>query len=389
MLLMQLCLIGPFVAVALWSSKASTAIWCGGILTLVSFGFTAPFGVISGLGLCVAGSVAAIFFAASRRIRIGVIAIGTALAVSPMFYSAGKRAMDASRLRSDYAYVSLQDRMTAIADPVLIVGQSETQSFDDHQSPSRRGRVYAIQAVHRSAVYHFLDAPEFGVVRMSYPRLWELKEPDGAPIKIPLKSEYHLVSTTLDSHTDLESPGSSKPTLLTPAISKEMDGGHRQFSRWFLSPDRFGDVKDVAQVSGFLPHAITDKTLPFASGRQQEQLDRPFNPRQTDQESDDQSRLTLKKLQMVGLLYHDTPVVYDLETLPELLTADTAPTRPLDSFESRALEVLVAGDPVHIENVPGGVRMLGALRNAESCTECHDGPTNQLLGAFSYELALK
>ncbi len=47
------------------------------------------------------------------------------------------------------------------------------------------------------------------------------------------------------------------------------------------------------------PHAITDKTLRYAPGSQQEELDRPFNPRRTEKESDDQPQLTLKKLQIV------------------------------------------------------------------------------------------
>jgi hypothetical protein len=386
MLLMQMCLIGPFVIVALWARNAGTAVWCGGVLALVSFPFLAPFAIFTGLGLLVVGVIAAIF-TSSHRARVAVITVGMGLVWSPMLYSAWDRAVTASSLQSQYAYVSLQDRVTPVAPPVLLPEASESMQLQDRRRPSYRGRVYAIQAVHRTAVYHFLNSPDFGVGRMRYPGLRQLEEPDGAPIRIPLQSEYHLVSAPLQSQVDPATSQSFAAKPITGSDAEEISRGHKHYSSWFLSPDRFGDVKDVSQVAGFLPHAITEEDWPYPTGSSQVELDRPFHSDGSD--SDQRERLTLRKLQMVGLLYHETPVVYDLETLPELLSADTAPTRSLDSFESRAIEILKGGTSVHIENVPGGVRMLGALRNAESCTDCHDGPTNQLLGAFSYELALK
>lgn len=62
------------------------------------------------------------------------------------------------------------------------------------------------------------------------------------------------------------------------------------------------------------------------------------------------------------------------------------PTRSLNDFESTALEKLSTEEVVVIEEHEGKTLMLGSVRAAESCLQCHSGPRGRLLGAFSYEL---
>ena len=78
--------------------------------------------------------------------------------------------------------------------------------------------------------------------------------------------------------------------------------------------------------------------------------------------------------------------MYLSENLPNLKELATAETRPLDQFETEALEDLQAGEDLIVRGDNGQVRMLGSLRAAVQCLECHQVPRGTLLGAFTYHL---
>jgi len=60
-------------------------------------------------------------------------------------------------------------------------------------------------------------------------------------------------------------------------------------------------------------------------------------------------------------------------------------TRPLDVFETAGVAELSDGKDLFIRTRGNVIRMLGALRATETCTECHtDRKKGDLLGAFSY-----
>lgn len=86
----------------------------------------------------------------------------------------------------------------------------------------------------------------------------------------------------------------------------------------------------------------------------------------------------------MSLLRHDKPEVYISEHLPQMDRLHGQPTRPLDSFEQYALEVLVQGEDIFITKCDEGARMLGAVRSTKHCIACHGGERGELLGAFSY-----
>jgi hypothetical protein len=44
------------------------------------------------------------------------------------------------------------------------------------------------------------------------------------------------------------------------------------------------------------------------------------------------------------------------------------------------------GEQLVVDEQPGEVRMLGAVRAAKQCLDCHEVPRGELLGAFSYRL---
>jgi hypothetical protein len=77
-----------------------------------------------------------------------------------------------------------------------------------------------------------------------------------------------------------------------------------------------------------------------------------------------------------------------LDHLPRMdrLSSDDAPTRPLDAFETDALAKLWKDEDVVVKNDGDDYRMLGSLRAAKQCLDCHSVQRGELLGAFSYSL---
>jgi hypothetical protein len=120
-------------------------------------------------------------------------------------------------------------------------------------------------------------------------------------------------------------------------------------------------------VAGFMPHAFHIPPL--------DRLERPIS-------------WTLDRLELVSLLKFDTPRVYVLDHLPRMdqLSGENSPTRPLDKFETAALERLRTKEDVVVEHTGDQYRMLGSLRAAKQCLDCHSVERGELLGAFSYVL---
>jgi len=95
------------------------------------------------------------------------------------------------------------------------------------------------------------------------------------------------------------------------------------------------------------------------------------------------------ELQLVSLLMHDRPVVYDKHlVIDNNRTGEAAATRALDQFEAESLENLQSG----AERVMAWndeldcLHVLGAIRAKETCLKCHEVTSGHLLGAFSYRI---
>ena len=92
---------------------------------------------------------------------------------------------------------------------------------------------------------------------------------------------------------------------------------------------------------------------------------------------------TIDRVELVSLLMHDEPAVYVSDHLPEMARLQGVPTRPLDEFEVSGLANLRQGENLY-ESSAHPTRLMGSLRNAKQCVECHGGCRGDLLGAFSY-----
>ena len=90
------------------------------------------------------------------------------------------------------------------------------------------------------------------------------------------------------------------------------------------------------------------------------------------------------RIELVGLLLHQAPVVYRSTNLPRMSELKSVPTRSLDAFEMQALEELKKGEDLFVRGLDDKARMVGAIRATKQCLDCHEGQRGDLLGAFSY-----
>ncbi len=135
----------------------------------------------------------------------------------------------------------------------------------------------------------------------------------------------------------------------------------------FLDPNGFGAEIEPERIAGFVEHAMH------------------FSPRDG---LEDRDAWTMERLELVSLLKFDEPRVYVLDHLPRMdqLSGDDVPTRVLDEFEEESLEKLRSDEDLVVREQDGVHRMLGSLRAAKQCLECHSVERGELLGAFSYVL---
>lgn len=95
----------------------------------------------------------------------------------------------------------------------------------------------------------------------------------------------------------------------------------------------------------------------------------------------------IKSLDLVGLVMHESPVVYISDKLPDMKNLKTRPTRDLDVFESEGLEELMDGKHLYVRSKGETIRVLGPINAGQACLTCHsDAKEGNMLGAFSYTL---
>lgn len=86
------------------------------------------------------------------------------------------------------------------------------------------------------------------------------------------------------------------------------------------------------------------------------------------------------------MLRHETPVTYVSDNLPSMNELKDSPIRPLNAFEKASIESLRREKNVEIREDLNRIYMVGSIRAAKDCLDCHSVRRGELLGAFSYEL---
>ena len=126
-------------------------------------------------------------------------------------------------------------------------------------------------------------------------------------------------------------------------------------------------IRNLDQVAGFKPHRFSH----------------PVPKMRSQTES---AYWQVVRLELISLLKHENPVAYQSTFLPRMDELQSVPVRPLEDFEQQALTKLRTDEDVVIIETGDRIQMVGSLRAAQSCLECHRVQHGELLGAFTYEL---
>jgi hypothetical protein len=292
-------------------------------------------------------------WSAASFLRYMIYAAAPCYAVS-LFFAVGQ-ATKRSELVERNAFESMEDRVPAPrkSDQIALstatkkhLGDLETRLAGE----TNNMRVLMLKRLHESSIATFINSPGFGAVRRIEPnemtlRIWnrdELPIPQPGPIfSLPL-SEKDVGEPTKDIDT-------------VPLREMHLNGIVD-----FVNPQGFGWIESRQKVAGFRPHQFS--AVPHTQ------------------------RLKVRTVELVGILMHDSPVVYISDKLPSMQAARNAPTRSLSPFEAVGLEKLQKGEDLFVSETVEGVHLLGALRSVEQCIKCHGGERGDLLGAFSYNL---
>ncbi|MEZ6094206.1 MAG: hypothetical protein R3C03_08190 [Pirellulaceae bacterium] len=297
----------------------------------------------------------------------------------------------AQELRKRFPFVSLNERLQPMNQPKRVQRLREFQPLktnDSETSTEEDGGVLnayafgslrrrALAELHSEQVVRFVNQDGFGLDRMIPISPMEL--PYEKPGPIALDTESGLLDVADSEWIPLpESASTESSTAGVVPTVEQAEGLNHSATTAFTTDDRIGHVVDRDHVAGFVGHGIDylgTNTLPLQIGRSVTPEERDF--------------WKLNRLELVSLLAHDDFRVYVSESLPQMEQLESTKTRKLDSFEMLALGKLLRGEDVIAASQNDRIRMLGAIRVQESCTECHSMKRGELIGAFSYELLRK
>ena len=341
-----------------------------------------PFVPFCGMGLFPAAVVSAACAAAllavlaiprrGKRLYLPLSVISTVVVYVVQGWPAAEQYREAVKLQQQYPFESVEARLPPrprAAEPSRPVDAKSFANFEEaveHFERNERAkkaepptgwhfhtsRSDTLRSIHEDAVNGFTNSPGFGVIRMSAMRPDPKVIDDGGHGSPPvLQPDYAapLAHPPLALSKEL-------PTADTPKLHELHSFGVLDF----VNPKGFGYVKDRGRVAGFQSHGMSK--VPAAG---------PWD---------------VARIELIGLVVHDKPVVYVSQHLPRMDELRSSPTRSPDEFEAAALEILQKGEDLHARGTEKAARMVGAIRAAKQCTTCHGCERGELLGAFSYGL---
>jgi len=294
-----------------------------------------------------------------------IVMVATLAALSAGAATAKFQARKLEAMRREYPIVSLESRLhyekrknaAASGSASEVHGSVARLLGEMEEKLSYSSDSSQFRLLHDQQYAAFARSLGFGIARM--PR------PSPRPLRRPALRDVQFCDTAV------EIPKADARTW-QPAIERRGTNGAEQLHEAsrddFSDPAFFGAViGPPLKVSGFIEHGL--HYPPTAC-------------------LEDQNAWTIERLELVSLLKFDEPRVYVLDHLPRMdqLSADGVPTRPLDEFESAALPKLRGDEDVVVAHQGSEYRMLGSLRAAKQCLECHSVQRGELLGAFSYAL---
>lgn len=221
--------------------------------------------------------------------------------------------------------------------------------------------LYALLFSHYGIEQQFRMAIGLGIERttlMPYTK-WRLDIPE-APL---MPVQPHINRSVRDA-----------PSVTILNLDDSFSPWHRKNVISFTSPSSMGVVgwanrlPDMSRTVGFQKHAVRQHPVTSIQGE------------------NGLHSLRIDSMLLISLLKHRSPAVYISENLPNIKELDSVPTRQPNGFESDAVARLISGEDLVIDCRSSSIQMVGAIRAAYQCLECHQLPRGTLLGAFTYRL---
>lgn len=276
----------------------------------------------------------------------------------PMFYFQGAHRLE--NLREQFPLESLESRMGKPPTPLnpettgmaLRINLFALENLIESSTNKDTLREEVLRKIHETTVLEFLASEGFGVYRYFGSNLLTVND---------RVNEMNGLFPQPGPSFRMNAPGSIPTRSPREAEIETVSQLHLKSVAAFSFPMGYGYVKDRQHVAGFESHRFYEPGGASPSFR-------------------------ISHTELVSLLLHETPMIYQTENLPRMKDISTVPKRPLDAFESESLEKIKNGEDLIVSDVPEGLRMLGSIRNAEQCLKCHGGRRGELLGAFSYSI---
>lgn len=341
------------------------------IVAIILAGFcTLPFGSLAVLYtaafLLPATLICAVVQIRSARARYGIamICVSAAFVLTCSYGNANFNRVLA--LRNQFPIESLEHRLayegerpatnvSTSLSPALSVRLSEDEQVFDQGG----WRMSHLRMIHDREYEQFVRAAGFGIMRMGHPR--------EETIEMPPLRDIGFAGTSPDEPRNTWNYWRGGASLNSDSPIEE---AHEASRFDFLDAEGYGDViAPRTKVVRFVPHAFHRHPL---------------------QDAEERPKWAIDRVELVSLLKFDGPRVYVLDHLPRMdqLSSETAPTRELNEFEASALEKLRSDEDLVVQSEGDEYQMLGSLRAAKQCLDCHNVQRGELLGAFSYRLTL-
>jgi hypothetical protein len=291
---------------------------------------------------------------------------------------------DLSRYRASYPLVSVGSRLdyetnhlsagtrTSVSNSASRFGPPPLSSAawtalkeegDERESWSMR--CWALKSIHASTVEQFVQAPGFGVARMTSVSEFAFRNWRQPALPLPEIAKEPAGSPSSNSAGDAALSAVHFTGPRNPLQTQLWDV-HKGGLQDFFDPNDLGWTIDRDHVAGFVPHRFS-RNFSF-----DHRIDRPTR--------------NLRRLELVSLLRFGRPVAYATNTkLPQMDELQNTPTRELNAFEVTALESLEKGEELAYAQHGRSLQAVGALRARKTCIKCHEVEYGSLLGAFSYE----
>jgi len=172
---------------------------------------------------------------------------------------------------------------------------------------------------------------------------------------------------------------------------------HKYCTEEFAHKWKSGYVKDVDNVTGFIPHYVIGFHTDWSFYKQFNQKVKKIASKGKlpveyfgagEDSYNPLAKFTgwnMTRLELLSLRDPVNPKVYKSSKVPNMRELSIDQTRELDGFEKDALSKINNGADIVAGKNGDSMAMIGAIRSQKECQICHKIPIGQPLGVFTYQ----